>query len=73
MRIIICQVVCTLSFLLVSFSNAAAAPAVEVLGKDYEFTNKIEGFPAKLSDFKGLEINSFNTSDGVKLTYLGGW
>jgi hypothetical protein len=51
------------------FSFAAAAPAVEVLGKDYEFTNKIEGFPAKLSDFKGLEINSFNTSDGVKLTY----
>jgi len=42
---------------------------VEVLGKDYEFPNKIEGFPAKLSDFNGLEIKSFNTSDGVKLTY----
>jgi len=69
MRNIICQVVCTLSFLLFSFSYAAAAHAVEVLGKDYEFPNKIEGFPAKLSDFNGLEIKSFNTSDGVKLTY----
>lgn len=63
------QVVCTLSAILLSLHNALAAPAVEVLGKDYEFPNKIEGFPAKLSDFKGLQINSFVTSDGVKLSY----
>jgi len=69
MRNKIYQALCTLSILLLSFSNAAAAPALEVLGKDYEFPHKIEGFPAKLSDFKGLQINSFNTSDGVKLAY----
>ena len=37
MRNKIYQVICTLSFLLFCFSNAAAAPAVEVLGKDYVF------------------------------------
>ncbi len=44
-------------------------PALTVLGRDYPFPNKIEGLPTKLSDFKDLEINSFVTSDGVKLTY----
>lgn len=63
------QICCTLLFLLFAFSNAVAAPALEVLGKDYEFPNRIAEFPAKLSDFKKLEINSFTTSDGVKLTY----
>ncbi|WP_313200172.1 alpha/beta hydrolase [Rhizobium sp.] len=52
-----------------SATIAFAAPAVEVLGKDYAFPNKIEGLPTKLSDFKGLQINSFQTSDGVKLSY----
>jgi non-heme chloroperoxidase len=49
--------------------TAAAAPAVDVIGKDFTFPNKIEGLPAKLSDFKGLQINNFTTSDGVKLAY----
>jgi non-heme chloroperoxidase len=48
---------------------AAAAPAVDVIGKDFTFPNKIEGLPTKLSDFKGLQINNFTTSDGVKLAY----
>jgi non-heme chloroperoxidase len=46
-----------------------AAPAIDVIGKDFTFPNKIEGLPAKLSDFKDLQINSFTTSDGVKLAY----
>jgi pimeloyl-ACP methyl ester carboxylesterase len=50
-------------------ARALAAPALEVLGKDYTFPNKIAGLPEKLSDFKDLQINSFQTSDGVKLTY----
>ncbi|MGB8602549.1 MAG: alpha/beta hydrolase [Rhizomicrobium sp.] len=48
---------------------AKAAPALDVLGKDYVFPNKIDGLPAKLSDFKDLQINSFITSDGVKIAY----
>lgn len=58
-----------LSGLVLSASIAFAGPAVELLGKDYVFPNKIEGLPAKLSDFKGLQINSFQTSDGVRLSY----
>ena len=46
-----------------------AQSALTVLGKDYTFPNKVEGLPAKLSDFPGLRINFFVTSDGVKLTY----
>jgi non-heme chloroperoxidase len=49
--------------------GAFAAPAIEVIGKDFTFPNKIEGLPAKLSDFKDLQINNFTTSDGVKLAY----
>lgn len=49
--------------------NADAEPALNVLGRDYAFPNRIAGLPAKLSDFKDLEINSFTTSDGVKLSY----
>jgi pimeloyl-ACP methyl ester carboxylesterase len=49
--------------------QAMAAPAWSVLGKDYTFPNRIEGLPAKLTDFSDLEINSFRTSDGVKLSY----
>lgn len=55
--------------LLVSSSLVLAAPAIEVLGKDFVFPNKLEGLPAKLSDFKELQINSFKTSDGVTLRY----
>lgn len=50
-------------------SSVLAAPALQVLGKDFTFPNKLEGLPAKLSDFKALQINSFETSDGVKLSY----
>ena len=46
-----------------------AAPAISVLGRDFTFPNKIDGLPAKLSDFPDLQINSFTTSDGVKLAY----
>jgi pimeloyl-ACP methyl ester carboxylesterase len=59
---------CVLS-LLVLPSLALAATAIEVLGKDYTFPNMLEGLPARLSDFKGLQINTFETSDGVKLSY----
>lgn len=48
---------------------AAAASALQVLGRDYAFPNKIDGLPAKLSDFKGLQINFFTTSDGVRIAY----
>lgn len=57
------------SSLAVSTSLVLAAPAIEVLGKDFDFPNKIEGMPSKLSDFRGLEINTFETSDGVTLSY----
>lgn len=56
-------------FLMAFSSQAIAAPAVSVIGQDYTFPNKIEGMPTKLSDFNGLEINSFKTSDGVTLKY----
>lgn len=59
----------TALFLVVFSSQAMAAPALSVIGHDYTFPNKIVGIPAKLSDFKGLEINTFKTSDGAKLTY----
>lgn len=50
-------------------SGAAAAPALQVLGRDYEFPNRVAGMPAKLSEVTGLQINAFTTSDGVKLAY----
>jgi non-heme chloroperoxidase len=49
--------------------GAISAPAIDVIGKDFTFPNKIAGLPAKLSDFKDLQINNFTTSDGVKLSY----
>ena len=56
-------------FILASASSVLAAPALALLGRDYEFPNKIEGLPGQLSDFKGLEINFFTTSDNVRLAY----
>jgi pimeloyl-ACP methyl ester carboxylesterase/quercetin dioxygenase-like cupin family protein len=50
-------------------SQLAAESALTALGKDYAFPHKIDGLPSKLSDFTDLQINSFTTSDGVKLTY----
>ncbi|RYG58539.1 alpha/beta hydrolase, partial [bacterium] len=55
--------------LVVTCAPVIAAPAQQVLGKDFTFPNKIEGLPTKLSDFKDLQINSFTTGDGVKLSY----
>jgi pimeloyl-ACP methyl ester carboxylesterase len=68
MKTAIRTALCALT-LFVSSSMALAAPAVEVLGRDYTFPNKLAGLPAKLSDFKNLQINSFKTGDGVKLSY----
>jgi len=50
-------------------SPASAAPALQVIGKDFTFPHRLDGFPAKLSDFPELEINSFVTNDGVRLSY----
>ncbi|MFM2346687.1 MAG: hypothetical protein RL654_1440 [Pseudomonadota bacterium] len=49
--------------------SALAAPALEVLGRDFTFPNRIEGLPERLSDVQGLQINRFTTRDGVKLAY----
>ncbi|NIA56925.1 alpha/beta hydrolase [Massilia sp. TW-1] len=55
--------------LALAVGSAAAAPAISVIGKDFTFPNKVDGLPARLSDFKDLQINTFTTSDGVKLSY----
>ncbi len=57
------------AILCVASTSSLAAPALSVIGRDYTFPNKIEGLPHKLSDFKDLQINTFTTNDGVKLTY----
>ena len=44
-------------------------PAIEVLGRDFSFPHKLDGLPARLSDCSGLEIGSFTTNDGVRLSY----
>jgi pimeloyl-ACP methyl ester carboxylesterase len=56
-------------FLLFCLNTVHAASAISVLGADFTFPNRIEGLPAKSSDFKDLKINTFTTSDGVKLSY----
>ncbi|WP_175687351.1 alpha/beta fold hydrolase [Burkholderia multivorans] len=43
--------------------------ALALLGSDFTFQHAIEGAPKNLSDFKGLRIGSFKTSDGVRLAY----
>jgi len=64
----ICAALCALAPV-GSSSLALAAPALQVLGHAYTFPNKFDGLPAKLSDFPGLQINNFETRDGVKLSY----
>jgi hypothetical protein len=49
--------------------TALAQDAITVLDHDFIFPNQIDGMPAKLSDFSDLQIHSFTTSDGVKLSY----
>lgn len=63
------RAVAAMLVLTASAGGAWAAPAMQVLGRDFEFPNRINGLPAKLSDVSGLQINSFTTSDGVKLAY----
>lgn len=53
----------------IAASRAQAEPALQVLGKDFGFPHKVQGLPAKLSDFTGLQINFFKTNDGVRLAY----
>lgn len=57
--------------LLMTISTHAvfAASAVDVIGRDFVFSAPPEGMPSRLSDFKGLQLNTFTTSDGVKLRY----
>jgi len=59
----------TILGLMLAVLPMAAAPAIEVLGKDFTFPNKIDGLPAKLSDFPDLQVNHFETSDGARLAY----
>jgi len=63
-------VACALAVLLGSSAmHALAEPALKVLGRDFTFSHRIEGMPSKLSDFDGLQINTFVSNDGVKLAY----
>jgi Predicted hydrolases or acyltransferases (alpha/beta hydrolase superfamily) len=41
----------------------------QLLGHDYHFKNSIEGFPDSIQAFENLIINSFTTSDSVRLTW----
>jgi hypothetical protein len=65
--------VCYCAILMASPSPTAAEPAMQVLGRDFAFPNRIEGLPARLSEFRGLEINSFVTGDGVRLSPTLTW
>jgi len=68
MRKITSSWLCVLALSFASL-NVQAESAQKVLGSDFVFPNKLAGLPAKLSDFKDLQINTFTTSDGVKLNY----
>ena len=61
----------SLALLILAFAANAlcAQSALTVLGRDFTFPNHVDGLPAKLSDFPGLQIHSFTTSDGVKLAW----
>src|SRR5688500_12679807 len=48
---------------------AVAEPAVTVLKQDFAFPKAVEGMPATLSDFPGLQINAFTANDGVRISY----
>lgn len=64
----LCRIILAIAMAWLSL-GAMAAPALEVLGRDFEFPHKLPDLPARLSHFNGLEINSFTTNDGVKLSY----
>jgi pimeloyl-ACP methyl ester carboxylesterase len=40
-----------------------------VHGGDFEFPHRLEGLPAKLSEFADLQVGAFSTGDGVTLSY----
>ena len=42
---------------------------LSLLGKDFDLPHEIPGQPVRVSDFEGLKLNSFVTSDGVNLAY----
>lgn len=56
-------------FIFFIMTSSFAGTAIEVLGKDFVFPEKISGMPEKLSEFSDLKINSFKTSDGVSIKY----
>jgi non-heme chloroperoxidase len=58
-----------LAALAMTVSPLQAAPAIEVLGGDYTFPKAIDAMPARLSDFRDLQVHHFTTSDGVKLAW----
>ncbi|HEX2529349.1 MAG TPA: alpha/beta hydrolase [Geminicoccus sp.] len=68
MRTTILGVVCALALGLAT-AQAHAEPALQVLGSNFIFPNRIKGLPAKLSEFTDLQINRFVTNDGVGLSY----
>jgi pimeloyl-ACP methyl ester carboxylesterase len=68
MRIPVAWAIAALSLITAS-SRSFGATSLSVLGEDYAFPSKIDGLPAKLSDFQDLQLNSFQTSDGVKLSF----
>lgn len=41
----------------------------DLLGEDFQFPHQIPGQPSKVSDFAGLSVSSFATSDNVDLCY----
>ena len=64
MKHVIAALLLSLPFATASFAD----PATDVIG-DYTFPNAIDDMPVKLSDFAGLQINSFTTNDGIRLNY----
>lgn len=52
-----------------SHLQAQAEQALDVVRQDFLFPHLVEGMPARLSDFPGLQINTFVTNDGVRLAY----
>ncbi|WP_454866845.1 alpha/beta fold hydrolase [Pseudomonas lini] len=42
---------------------------LSLLGEDFHFPHEIPGQPVRVSDFEGLKLNSFVTSDQVNLAY----
>lgn len=52
-----------------TIEHTAPVSALAVLGTDFTFPRAIEGQPTRLSDFGGLQIGRFRTSDDVELAY----